>query len=82
MSFVPLKLGGAEDFDPDTLFHGDTDVVSLRSTLLFGLRGMAAYAWHAHILGEDDTGVTAWLYKGMRAIGEDHSVDELLSLIM
>ncbi len=75
-------LGGAEDFDPDTLFHGDTDVISLRSTLLFGLRGMVAYAWHAHILGKDDAEVTAWLYKGMRAIGEDHSVDEWLSLIM
>lgn len=76
------KLGSAEDFDPDILFHGDTDIVSLRSTLLFGLRGMAAYAWHAHILGKDDPEVTAWFYKGMRAVGEDHSVDEWLSLIM
>jgi len=76
------RLGGAEDFNSDALFHGDTDVISLRSTLLFGLRGMAAYAWHAHILGKDDAEVTAWLYKGMRAIGEDHSVDEWLSLIM
>ncbi len=40
------KLGGAEDFNPDTLFHGETDIVSLRSTLIFGLKGMAAYAWH------------------------------------
>jgi hydroxylamine reductase len=76
------RLGGAEDFNSDALFHGDTDVISLRSTLLFGLRGMAAYAWHAHILGKDDAEVTAWLYKGMRAIGEDHSVDEWLFLIM
>lgn len=75
-------LGGGVDFNPDTLFHGDTDVVSLRSTLLFGLRGMAAYAWHAHILGTDNAEVTAWLYKGMGAVGEDHSVDEWLSLIM
>lgn len=77
-----IKLGGAKDFDPDVLFHGDTDVVSLRSTLLFGLRGMAAYAWHAHILGKDDKEVSGWFYKGMRAIGQDHSVDEWLSLIM
>lgn len=76
------KFGASEDYDPDKLFHGDTDVVSLRSTLLFGLRGMAAYAWHAHILGKDDPQVTAWLYKGMQAVGEDHSVDEWLSLIM
>ena len=76
------KLGGSHDFDPETLFHGDTDIVSLRSTLLFGLRGMAAYAWHAHVLGKDDSEVTDWLFKGMRAIGADHSVDEWLSLIM
>jgi hydroxylamine reductase len=77
-----LKLGGADDFDPYTLFHGDTDIVSLRSTLLFGMRGMAAYAWHAHILGKDDVEVTAWLFKGLRAIGEEHSLDEWLSLVM
>ncbi|MFH1486965.1 MAG: hydroxylamine reductase [Chloroflexota bacterium] len=75
-------LGGAKELDPDRLFCGDTDAVSLRATLLFGLRGMAAYAWHAHVLGKDDADVTAWLYKGMRAVGEDHSVDEWLSLIM
>lgn len=77
-----LKLGAAEDFNPDALFHGDTDIVSLRSTLLFGLKGMAAYAWHAHVLGKDDPEVTAWFYKGLRAVGGEHSVDEWLSLIM
>lgn len=79
---VKVKLGGAKDFDPETLFHGDTDIVSLRSTLLFGLRGMAAYAWHAHALGKDNPEVTEWLYKGLRAVGQEHSVDEWLSLIM
>jgi hydroxylamine reductase len=76
------KLGGGKDYDPDNLFQGETDIVSLRSTLLFGMRGMAAYAWHAHILGKDDSEVTAWLYKGMREIGADHEVDKWLSLIM
>ena len=76
------KLGGAADLDPDTLWQGDPDMVSLRSTLLFGLRGMAAYAWHAYLLGKKDDEVTAWLYKGMRAIGEEHSVEEWLGLIM
>ncbi len=77
-----IKLGGADDFDPDALFHGDTDTVSLRSTLLFGLRGMAAYALHAHSLGKDSAEVTGWLFKGLKAVGEKHSVDEWLSLIM
>jgi hydroxylamine reductase len=77
-----LQLGGAEDFNPDTLFYGDTDIVSLRSILLFGLKGMAAYAWHAHVLGKDYPEVTAWFYKGLRAVGGEHSVNEWLSLIM
>ena len=76
------KLGGAEDFDAASLFSGDIDMASLRSTLLFGIRGMAAYAWHAHVLGKDDEEVTAWHYKGMRSIGEEHTVDEWLGLIM
>lgn len=76
------KLGGAEDLPVNALWAGDTDIVSLRSTLLLGLRGMAAYAWHAYVLGKEDPEVTAWFYKGMRALGEDHTVDEWLSLLM
>jgi hydroxylamine reductase len=76
------KLGGAEDLAADMLWSGDADIVSLRSTLLLGLRGMAAYAWHAYVLGKEDPDVTAWFFKGMSALGEDHSVDEWLSLLM
>jgi hydroxylamine reductase len=76
------KLGGAEDMPAEDIFHGDTDIVSLRSTLLLGIRGMAAYAWHAYVLGKEDAGVTDWFFKGMRAIGEEHTVEEWLDLIM
>ena len=37
-----VAAGGANSYRPEDLVHGDKDVVSLRSTLLFGLRGMAA----------------------------------------
>lgn len=63
------------------LFAGDPDVVSLRSLLLLGLRGMAAYAWHAWVLGRRDPEVTEALFSGMRAVGTDHSVDEWLKLL-
>lgn len=76
------KLGGGEDLPFDTLWNGDTDLVSLSSTLLLGLRGMAAYAWHAYNLGRKDEEVSAWFYKGMKALGEEHSVDEWLGLLM
>ena len=76
------KLGDGEDLPFDSLWKGDTDLVSLRSTLLLGMRGMAAYAWHAYTLGRKDNEVSAWFYKGMKALGEEHSVDEWLSLLM
>jgi len=75
-------IGGGVPFDYDMLFKGDKDVVSLRSTLLFGLRGMAAYAHHARVLGKTDSGVTSWFYKGLDEFAKDHTVDEWLALIM
>jgi hydroxylamine reductase len=76
------KYGGAPAFNPDDLFQGNPDIVSLRSTLLFGLRGMAAYAHHARILGKTDAEVSGWLVKGMKAVGDEHSVEEWIGLIM
>jgi hydroxylamine reductase len=77
-----VAAGGANSFRPEDLFHGDPDVVSLRSTLLFGLRGMAAYAHHARVLGKTDEKVSAWFQKGLKALGDDHTVEEWLGLIM
>lgn len=72
----------AADFPVADLWTGNEDVVSLRSTLLLGLRGMAAYAWHALMLGKQDPEVTGWFYKGLRALGEEHSAEEWLDLLM
>lgn len=79
---VTVALGGAPDLDQNSLWTGDPDIVSLRSTLLLGLRGMAAYAWHAYILGQEDAEVTAGLFKGLKALGEDHSIEAWLELLM
>lgn len=77
-----VKYGAAANLPIETLWSGDPDLVSLRSTLLLGLRGMAAYAWHAYVLGKEDPEVTAWFYKGMKALGEDHTVAAWLDLLM
>jgi hydroxylamine reductase len=77
-----IAFGGAAPFDAAALWQGDPDTVSLRSTLLLGLRGMAAYAWHAYTLGKTDDEVTAWFYKGLNAVGADHSAGEWLELLL
>jgi hydroxylamine reductase len=75
-------LGASAHIAPESLFQGDTGLVSLRSTLLFGLRGMAAYAYHARVLGRRDETVDQWLVSGLASLSADHSVDEWLSLIL
>lgn len=76
------RLGGNDDSKVIRLFEGETDIVSLRSTLLFGMKGMAAYAHHAMQLGYVDDEVIAWFYKGLCALNCIHTVEEWLSLIM
>ena len=73
--------GDVREEDPSWLWRGETDLVSLRSTLLFGLKGMAAYAHHAMRLGCEDETVSAWFYKGLSALAQEHSVAEWLELI-
>ncbi len=75
--------GGKNALAPENLFKGENeDVVSLRSTLLFGLRGMAAYAWHAHVLGKDDNDVSNWFVKGLAEFAKENTVEQWLSLLM
>ncbi len=64
------------------LWKGETDVVSLRSTLLFGLKGMAAYAHHCMNLGYEDEEVFHWFIKGLCELAREHTVEEWLALIM
>ncbi len=75
------ELGGREGGALE-LWKGETDIVSLRSTLLFGLKGMAAYAHHCMNLGYEDEEVFHWFIKGLCEVAEEHSVEEWLSLIM
>ena len=76
------RCGNADNMDMAALWSADEDIRSLKSLLLLGLRGMAAYAYHAHALGYDDDEVTEWFYKGLTAVGSDLDADTLLGLLM
>lgn len=79
-----LRREIAEDIPVEvpSLFNGNTDIVSLRSTLLFGLKGMAAYAHHCMALGFYDENVIKWFYKGLSKCAREHSVEKWLELIL
>jgi hydroxylamine reductase len=45
----------------------DPDIHALQWTLTFGLKGVAAYADHAQILGQEDESVYAFIHEGLAA---------------
>ena len=69
-------------YDMAQLWESGEDIRSLKSLLLFGIRGMAAYAHHANVLGKTDDEVNSFLYKGLIALGEEKTSDEMLALVM
>ena len=77
-----LEMGSFSPYALDLVWHAQEDIRSLKSLLLFGMRGVAAYAYHAAALGRRDDTVDAFLFEGMRALGEDLGMDGLLPLVL
>ena len=71
------------NYNMQTLWEANEDIRSLKSLILFGLRGVAAYAYHAMILGYKDEQVNNFFYEGLAAIGDANATQEsLLPLVM
>ena len=58
------------------------DVRSLRELLIYGMKGMAAYAEHAFVLGYEDPAIYKMFIKGLASTRKDLSVDEMTALVM
>ncbi len=75
--------GNSDNYNMDELWQADEDIRSLKSLILFGIRGMAAYAYHAMVLGYTDKDVSGFFYKALLAIGtRDAGMDELLPIAL
>ncbi|MDD4955193.1 MAG: hydroxylamine reductase [Candidatus Omnitrophica bacterium] len=97
-SEFPSRLPAAADFIPQDSVSAlieqaksvpiapndiNADIQSLREILLYGLKGMAAYADHAAILGEEDEEVNSFFHKGLSFLVNDGlNADDYLALIM
>ncbi len=72
----------AADYDMAKLWGDNEDIRSLKSLILFGLRGMAAYASHAAVLGYTEDTVTNFFFEGLAAVGSVGTMDSLLPLVL
>lgn len=90
---------GAANFQPETAMDdlvrqgeavglksypaADPDILSLKHTVLFGIKGVSAYADHALILGQEDDSVYAYVHEGLAAIQKDNlGVDEWVKMVL
>lgn len=58
------------------------DIRSLRELLIYGIKGMAAYAEHASNLGYEDDDIHAFMQEALVATTQELSGDELTALVL
>ena len=76
------SCGRNEDYNVENIWNAQEDLRSVKSLILFGLRGLAAYAYHASVLGYRDENIYKFLYRALFSLGEDKDVQELLPVAM
>lgn len=74
--------GRTDDYDMQQLWDADEDIRSLKSLILFGIRGMAAYAYHAKVLNYEDPEVNHFFCEALFKIGYEESVEALLPIVL
>lgn len=65
-------------------YPADTpDILSLKHTVLYGIKGVSAYADHARILGQSHDSVYAYVHEGLAALqNKDLTLDDWLKLTL
>ena len=75
-------IQAAPAYDMFQIWDADVDIRSLKSLVLFGARGVAAYAYHAAVLGHTNDQVNEFFIEALAGIAQKGSMDELLPLVM
>lgn len=79
---VRSKINGENCFNIKKLWGSNEDIRSLKSLALFGLKGMAAYAHHARVLGYKDKTVNNFFFEALQSIATLTDEDELVQLVL
>lgn len=69
-------------FDIKSVWNCDEDIRSLKSLILFGLKGIGAYVHHAWALGYKDESVNAFFYEALQTVAKNLSMNELLPIVL
>lgn len=70
------------DYDMNNIWNANEDIRSLKSLILFGVRGMAAYAYHAMTLGYTDASLNQFFLTALDSLSKNWGMNELLPIVM
>ena len=76
------RCGDTDTYEMKAIWEADEDIRSLKSLILFGIRGMAAYAYHAMVLGYRDETVDRFFVKALALLGYDLEMADLLPVVL
>lgn len=79
---VKDRINCDKTFDINSVWTADEDIRSLKSLILFGLKGIAAYAHHARVLGYKNSDMDDFFYTALQDISKDLSAEELTALVL
>ncbi len=71
-----------KDYNIQSLWSENEDLRSLKSLILFGLKGMAAYYYHCKALCYEDKNLEQFFYYTLKDLSKNLSTEELLNLIL
>ncbi len=72
-----------EDLDVAVHSTVDEDIRSLRELLTYGMKGLAAYAHHAYVLGYKDEAIIEFIEKGLVSTTDDSlEIEALIGLVL
>ena len=81
-SKCPSPCGKTAEYNMQQLWNTDEDIRSLKSLILFGIRGMSAYAYLANVLDYEDDEVNRFFCEALFRIGYEESVETLLPTVL
>lgn len=76
------KLQCEKHFSVNEIWEDDEDIRSLKTLVILGLKGIAAYAYHARILGFKDEDTDRFFYEALSCVSKNLSIEQLLDLVL
>ncbi len=77
-----LLAQGREQLIPASFLAEGKEIKNLEELVVYGLKGVAAYEYHAQALGSSSPTAAAAIYELLSALTEPHTAEELLGLAL